>query len=114
MTGKRVFGSLIPALLLLSATSPAPAGSGDLLVVEQLPDPDPGYVPPPPEKIVAHPRQKADEIPTLDQAFENLGRVTGQMAQKMSQQSKASPEELEASRERLRKLLEKAHENSGN
>jgi hypothetical protein len=114
MTGKRAFGSLIPALLLFSAASPVLAEPGDMLVVEKLPDPDPGYVPPPPEKRVARPQRESDEIPTLDQAFENLGRVTGQMAQKMSQQSKASPEELEASRERLRKLLEKAHENSGN
>jgi len=81
MTREHIFGTLLPASLLLCAAQPASAGP-DQLVVTQLPDPDPGYVPPPPEKTPKHAARKADDDnPTLEQAFENLGRVAGQVAQ---------------------------------
>ena len=85
MTRKQIFGALLPASLLLSAAQPAAAGP-DPLVVTQMPDPDPGFVPPPPERKAKHAaRKQDDDNPTLEQAFENLGRVAGQAAQ-MEQQ----------------------------
>jgi len=92
MTRKLSLRIVFPASLLLCAAQPVAAGP-DPLVVTQLPDPDPGYVPPPPEKKARHAARKADEdSPTLEQAFENLGRVAGQVAE-LEEQRKGEPGE---------------------
>ena len=80
MTRTQILGTVLPASLLFVA-QPVVAGP-DALVVTQMPDPDPGFIPPPPEKKAKHAaRKQDDDNPTLDQAFENLGRVAGQVAE---------------------------------
>ena len=91
--------------------APALAGPPDPLIVTQMADPDPGFVPPKPEKHgprVTH--RNDDENPTIDQAFENLGRVTGALAQKMRAQYQPSEADLKAAQERLRQRLEESSE----
>ena len=62
------------------------AAPGEMLVETRLADPDPGFVPPPAErKTAATPRKAKD--PTLDEAFEGLGRAIGQAAQVMHQKA---------------------------
>ena len=105
MTSLRLMSPLL--LALLCAPAPALAAPADGLVVTQLPDPDPGYVAPKPDKSLSTRRAKdSDENPTLDQAFENLGKVTGELAQRMGAQYRASPDDLKAAQERLRQRLE--------
>jgi hypothetical protein len=75
-------------LALLCAAAPLVAGPAEPLVVTKLPDPDPGYVPPRPEKRIARATRKADENTTLEQAFESLGRISGQVAQIAEQRAR--------------------------
>jgi hypothetical protein len=104
---------LLP-IALPCAPGPALAAPADQLVVTQLPDPDPGFVPPKPEKSVAAPKRNSDdENPTLDQAFENLGKVTGALAQKMGAQYRPSDADLKAAQERLRQRLQEQAGNLG-
>ena len=83
MSTKRTSLLAATAMALISSgpVSGAPAG---VLVETQLSDPDPGYVPPPAERKVATKHRK-EKDPTLDEAFENLGRVAGQAAQILRQ-----------------------------
>jgi hypothetical protein len=85
---------LLSAPVALAIANPALAAPADMLVVEQLSDPDPGYVPPPAEKERVRSSRKSDGNPTLDQAFENLGRVAGQVAQIREQRAKADAARL--------------------
>jgi hypothetical protein len=97
---------------MLCVAQPAPAAPSEPLLVTQLSDPDPDYVPPPaerpqPKKARRSKLQSADP-PTIEQAMENLGHVTGQLAQMAPQLSKGDPNWEAAARERLRKMREQA------
>ena len=86
---------LSTALVALAVSTPASAGPADPgLVVERLPDPDPGFVPPPAEKHPARAKSRPAEKSELDEAFENLGRVTGQAAQMYEQRARADRQKL--------------------
>jgi hypothetical protein len=88
MTSKRPFAA---AALLLLASAQRAFAAPEPLVVTQLPDPDPNFVPPPPKpkhRAKAH-HASSDEHPTLEQAFENLGRVAGQVAGVAEQRARA-------------------------
>jgi hypothetical protein len=77
------------------------------LVVSQLPDPDPNYVPPPPERKAARRAQgNPDDSSTLDQVFENLGRVTGQLAKMGQQYRRGAPAMPQTSPERTQVAAE--------
>ena len=93
MTGTRV-ASMLLAVVALGLANPALAGPADQLVVEKLTDPDPGYVPPPRQRERARLARKADDNPTLDQAFESLGRAAGQIAQIEDQRNQAERKRL--------------------
>lgn len=94
MTSTRKLGSSM-ALVALVAANPALAGSAEPgLVVEKLSDPDPGFVPPPPEKHPARAKCGSEAKSELDEAFENLGRVTGQAAQMYEQRARAERQKL--------------------
>jgi len=85
---------LLPVLVALTA-APASAGPGEpTLVVEKLADPDPGFVPPPPEKFPARAQRRATNDPTLDEAFENLGRVAGEAAQMAERRARSEARRL--------------------
>lgn len=91
MTTKRRYGLTAIALLPLCVAAPVIAAP-EPLVVSQLPDPDPSYVPPPPERTTApKSRSNSEDHPTLDGAFENLGRITGQLAKMGQQYRRSSP-----------------------
>lgn len=72
------------------ASAPVAAAPGSILVETKLADPDPGYVAPPPERTIVPKRQKAKD-PTLDEALENLGRVTGEAALIMQRRAQSQP-----------------------
>jgi len=105
MTSKQKL-AVLAASVMLCASHAAVAAPAEPLVVTPLSDPDPNYVPPPPEPKSARPaRRSTEESTSLSAAFENLGRVTGQLAKMRQQQAGASPEALDAqARETLRKL----------
>jgi hypothetical protein len=93
MSSLRKFGLTI-ALVALPA-NPASAGPGEpALVVDRLADPDPGFVPPPPVKQPARAQRHRNDNPTIDQAFENLGRVAGQVAELKEQRARAEVRRL--------------------
>ena len=71
------------ALIPVPALSAAPGG---MLVETQMSDPDPGYVPPPVRHEAASKPHTAKN-PTLDEAFENLGRAAGEAAQVMQRRA---------------------------
>ena len=97
------------AILALGAAQTAVAVPPEPLVVTKLHDPDPNYVPPQPEpKAASRPRRNSDENPTLDRAFENLGRVTGQLAKMGEQHAKSNPNWEAEARARIEKLREEA------
>ena len=82
--------ALSMSLIALVVAAPATAGPGEpALIVEKLADPDPGFVPPPPEKHRAPARRRSHDNPTLDEAFENIGRIAGQAAQMAEQRANA-------------------------
>jgi hypothetical protein len=61
-----------------AAASPALAGGPEPLVVTELADPDPNFVPPrEPRRRAAKPRKAGP--PTMNQVMEDLGRLTGQL-----------------------------------
>ena len=94
MTRLRTLG-LSAAVVALFAANPALAGPGDAgMVVEKLADPDPGFVPPPPEKRPARAPRRSAEKSALDEAFENLGRVTGQVAEMAEQRARADRQRM--------------------
>jgi len=107
MSSQREIGLSFLALALNFAAMPALANPAEPLVETRLTDPDPGFVPAPAEKkrSARLKRRSDDENPTLDQAFENLGRVTGALAQKMGAQYGASSDS-KAAQERLRQRLQ--------
>src|SRR4051794_33306453 len=71
--------AFIFGVVALTAT-PAVAAAPEPLIVTALPDPDPNFVPPREPK--RHPRPATEHRaakPTINQAMEDLGRVTGQL-----------------------------------
>ena len=110
MTSQREVGLSFLALALNLAAMPAIARPAEPLVETRLADPDPGFVPAPAEKkrSARLKRRSDDENPTLDQAFENLGRVAGQAAQVMQQRGVSSAD-MQA---RARAALQRARQDS--
>jgi hypothetical protein len=96
------------SLLVLTATAPAFAAPAEPLVVSQLSDPDPNYVPPKPEprKKGRRANQQADDGSSLDQAMQNLGMVIGQAAQIERRREGATPEQLEAEKHEVMKRIQ--------
>ena len=94
MTCMRKIGLSIALVALVSASSASAGPTEPGLVVEKLSDPDPGFVPPPPEKHPARAENRAAKKSELDEAFENLGRVTGQVAQIAEQRASADRQKL--------------------
>ena len=111
MTRLRTLG-LSAAVVALVAANPALAGPGDAgLVVEKLADPDPGFVPPPPEKRPARAQRRSAEKSALDEAFENLGRVTGQVAQMAEQRARADRQRMmEMAEQRAKADIDRARQ----
>lgn len=115
MTSKHAIAGSALVVSVICAANPANAAAPDGLVVTQMADPDPGFVAPRPDKRTARASHKnADENPTLDQAFENLGRVTGALAHKMQPQYQPTDADLKAAQERLRQKFEERMGSSGN
>ena len=109
MTSQREIGLSFLALALNFAAMPALAHPAEPLVETRLTDPDPEFVPAPAEKMrSARLKRRSDENPTLDQAFENLGRVAGQAAQVMQQRGVSSAD-MQA---RARAALQRARQDS--
>ena len=89
--------------MALIAVATAPASGEPALVIEKLSDPDPGFAPPPPEKHRASGRRQFNDNPTLDEAFENIGRIAGQAAQMAEQRASADRQRrFEMAEERAR------------
>jgi len=109
MTARRRSALLATTIVASFLTAPALAVPPEPLVVTKMSDPDPNYVPPKVEPPRArHSLRNSDEHPTLDQAMENLGRITGQLAKVGAQQARSNPQWEEEARERLRKMREQA------
>ena len=114
MSSQREVGLSFLALALNLLALPAVAHPAEPVVETRLADPDPGFVAAPVEKKSARLKRRSDdENPTLDQAFENLGRVTGALAQKMGAQYRPSDADLKAAQERLRQRLQEQAANPG-
>ena len=87
MASERCIRSVLPAMALLfgaavaPATSPAFAGAPrEPLIVTEVPDPDPNFVPPrEPRRKARPPTARKTAKPTINQAMEDLGRVAGQL-----------------------------------
>ena len=97
MTCMRKLGlsiALVALVALVSANSAFAGPTEPGLVVEKMADPDPGFVPPPPEKHPARAKRRSEPKSELDEAFENLGRVTGQAAQMYEQRARADRQKL--------------------
>ena len=65
-------------IALLAATWPAAAEPSERLIVTQLADPDPNYVPPPEPKYGRQHAAVEDESPAIDAAMADFGRALGQ------------------------------------
>lgn len=94
MNSKRRHTFAVTATIVACVAQPVVAAPEEPLVVTQLPDPDPNYAPLPPEKRSARPPHGSDENPTLNEAFENLGRSAGQLAQIAEQRARARADEM--------------------
>ena len=94
MTSKRLYGPAVLGSLMLLCTAQPAVSAPEPLVVTPMADPDPNFVPPPPEKHEARAWQSSDEHTTLDQAMESLGRVAGQVAQIAEQRAGADGDRL--------------------
>jgi hypothetical protein len=79
---------LVVSAALLCGASASVAAPGEPLVVTQLPDPDPNYVPPPEPKSSGR-KDHADEDSTIDQAMEDFGRAIGQAGMVIRQKAEA-------------------------
>ena len=93
--------------LLLAATQPVLAAPAEPLVVSQLSDPDPNFVPPKPEpgkKARAHTRE--NEASSLDKAMENLGMVIGQAAENQRRREGATSEQIAAEKREVMQKIE--------
>jgi hypothetical protein len=66
--------------IALGAVPCGAAPPSEQLVVTQLADPDPNYVPPPAESKSRSKALQTHESPTLDQAMQDFGRAIGQAA----------------------------------
>jgi hypothetical protein len=67
-------------LLMAPAASPAFAGAPrEPLIVTEVADPDPNFVPPREPRPKAPARARKAAKPTMNQVMEDLGRVTGQL-----------------------------------
>jgi hypothetical protein len=85
----------VAGVMLLAGSAPIMAEPPEPLAVIQLADPDPNYVPPPPE--TRHGRRHSDgddRNETFDSAMQDFGRALGQAAlmqqQVMQQRCKSS------------------------
>lgn len=103
MSSTRILWLTSAAVLIVP--QPALASPPDPLIVTPMADPDPGFVAPPPERhaAVRHPSAPSDP---LVQAFENLGRITGQAAQIMQQRARSAAER--AHTDELNRLADEA------
>ena len=66
--------------LLLGGASAARAAPAEPLVVTQLADPDPNYVPPESERQAGTRSTRVDAAPVMDAAMQDFGRAIGQAA----------------------------------
>ena len=86
---RNILCTIIGAALLFSASAFAAAPS-EPLVVTQLPDPDPNYVPPPEPKGSVRKSDAKDEDTTIDQAMEDFGRAIGQAGMVIREKTEAA------------------------
>jgi hypothetical protein len=108
---------IVGAATALIAAQPAGAAPPEPLVVTSMSDPDPNYVPPPPEPKVRWTHRRVSDNPTLDEAFEDLGRAAGQAAEIMERRAReaianthATVARAEAEAARLEQLARNAEE----
>ena len=109
MTGKRHSMLLVASGALLSTAShEALAAPSEPLVVSQLSDPDPTYVPPKSEtrRQGRGGHRKADGSSNHDKAMENLGMVIGQAAEIERRRDGATSEQIEAEKRDVMKRLQ--------
>ena len=87
------FGRNIICLVLGATLAAAPAAGAprpEPLIVTQLPDPDPNYIPPArAPKGDALKSDDADEDPSIEQAMQDFGRAIGQAGIVMRQKAEA-------------------------
>jgi hypothetical protein len=81
---RTIVGALIA--LLAGTAQPAVAAPGEPLIVTQLPDPDPYYVPPAEHSSGARKVASGQRDSALDAAMEQFGRAIGQ-ATRLQQQA---------------------------
>lgn len=84
----RAIGTIGAAAALVGAAQPAIAAPAEPLVVTKMSDPDPNFVPPPPERR-GRVQIREDENPTLTEAMEQFGRAIGQAAMIQQQNMEA-------------------------
>lgn len=90
---KRIITRVAPCIALLLGAAPmAEAAPAEPLVVTELADPDPNYVPPPTEQHSGKRSASNDAAPVLDAAMQDFGRAIGQAAllQRQSIQAKCN------------------------
>ena len=99
--------SVSGAMLPLTVSAPVLAAPPEPLVISQLSDPDPNYVPPKPEpaKKGRRAHHHADEDSSIDQTMKKLGMVIGQAAQIERQRQAASGEQIEAEKRQMMEQL---------
>lgn len=87
----------IAVLAVAAATIHAPAWAtpGEPLVVTQLPDPDPDFVPPPEPKRSAQTARSSNAKPTLAEAMEMVGRAAGDAARMAEQRARHELQDAE-------------------
>ena len=88
MVSLRAIGTIGAAAALVGAVQPLLAAPAEPLVVTKMTDPDPYFVPPPPERRGRAP-VRAEETPTLTEAMEQFGRAIGQAAMIQQQNMEA-------------------------
>ena len=94
---ERKIRKMLLGVALLPGAAPAIAASPEPLIVTQLADPDPNYVPPPDG---THGTRRSsdlvDDNVTLDQAMQDFGRAIGQAAMLQQQAIEARCRSAEA------------------
>jgi hypothetical protein len=79
--------AMLVALPAMTGAYPAWATPGEPLVVTQLSDPDPDFVPPPEPKRTPHRNAKPSADPSLEEAMEIVGQATGNAARMAKERS---------------------------